>query len=164
MFTNQLPRSLYSAIMNDNEIPPSFIYMAATLASRFPSFSELLETVRYYWFLYTLLLYQGYRYMCTWVDSFFERVYAHTSVCLRREVGGWTVSFTHRSVVARCERDDESFRLSFSNRLDFTGHQAKENVYMTQAPSYLIDLCSFWLKTVVFAFPFVHPFRSITFC
>lgn len=65
--------------------------MTATLAPRFPSFSGLLETVRYYWFLYTPPSYQGHRYMCTRVDSFFECVLAHTSVCLRREAGGWAV-------------------------------------------------------------------------
>lgn len=66
--------------------------------------------------------------VCVFVGGhpFFESVHARTSVCLRREAGGpGRVSFTHRSVVARCEKDDESFRLPFSNRLDSTGHQAK---------------------------------------
>lgn len=58
-----------------------------------------------------------------WIRS--SSVCMRIRLCVYVEKQGECVSFTHRSVVARCERDGDSFRLSFSNRLDSTGHQAK---------------------------------------
>jgi len=70
-------------------------------------------------------------YVCVGAGGrpFFERV--HASLCLRR--GASCVIYS--SVVVRCEKDDESFRLPFSNRLDSTGRQAKGKLlYGASAP------------------------------
>lgn len=62
-------------------------------------------------------------------------------VCLRGEWRGW-LCVIYSSVVARCEKDDESFRLPFSNRLDSTGHQAKGKLLYGASALCPIDLCA----------------------
>lgn len=72
----------------------------------------------------------------------FPRVYVPwVYVCLRGEWRGW-LCVIYSSVVARCEKDDESFRLPFSNRLDSTGHQAKGKLLYGASALCPIDLCA----------------------
>jgi len=71
-------------------------------------------------------------YVWVRVDVRFSRVYMCTRLCVYAESGGVSCVI-YSSVVVRCEKDNESFRLPFSNRLDFT-IKRKENFYMAQAP------------------------------
>lgn len=149
------------AITNDNEISSVFISTGrktTTFAPRSPSFSELLETARYYWFLYITPPHNRTVHVCAWarVDIRFSSPYTRARVCVftQRIEGFSCVSFTHRSSLdARAqERRDESFRFPFSNstRLS-TGYQVNGKLLYGASA-----WCSFWLKIIVHAFSFVR--------
>lgn len=73
------------------------------------------------------------------VDVRFSSVCTCTRLCVYAECGGASCVI-YSSVVAQCEKDDESFRLPFSNRLDSADHQAKGKLLCGASAPCPIDL------------------------
>lgn len=132
---------LYRAMTSDNEISPAFClrWKISTLAARSPSFLVLLETARYYWFLY--ISPHDHPRACGWTSVFRECACTRVCVFTHSESSGVGLCVIYSSAVGRREKDDESFRLPFSNRLD-SGHQAKGKLLYGASAPCRIDLCA----------------------